>query len=125
MHVNEATPIQPVVAGIFAASSGRVGSSLAIVVGLIGIVIGGRALARPAGRSRSHTDVGATDTRSKAPVAMVLGLISVIVGGLTLATADGGVGSGDGIAGAVVAMVLGLTAVVLGGLARARSREVA
>jgi len=125
MHINEATSIQPVVAGLFATSAGRVGSSLAIVVSLIGIVIGGRALARSSGRSRSDTDIGATDARGKAPVAMVLGLVSVIVGGLTVATADGGVGSGDGLAGAVVAMVLGLIAIVLGGLARARTREVA
>jgi hypothetical protein len=124
MHFNEATSIQPVVAGLFAMSSGRVGSSLAIVGGLIGIVIGGRALARSSGRSRADTDIGATDG-GKAPVAMALGLISLIVGGLTVATADGGVGSGDGIAGAVVAMVLGLVAIVLGGLARARTREVA
>jgi hypothetical protein len=125
MHINEATSIQPVVAGLFATSSGRVGSSLAIVVGLTGIVIGGRALARSSGRSRSDTHIGATDGRGRAPVAMVLGLLSVTVGGLTVATADGGVGSGDGIAGSVVAIVLGLVAIVLGGLARARTQEVA
>lgn len=125
MHINEATSIQPVVASTLAMSSGRVASSLAAVVGLIGIVVGGRALARSSGRSGSDADIVATDGRGRAPAAVVLGLISVIVGGLTVATADGGVGSGNGLGGAVVAMVLGLIAIVLGGLARARTREVA
>ncbi len=56
---------------------------------------------------------------------MVLGLIGLTLGGLVVATSDGGVGTGNGLAGAVVAMVLGLIGVLLGGLARARAREVA
>ncbi len=56
---------------------------------------------------------------------MVLGLSGLTLGGLFAATSDGGVGTGNGLAGAVVAMVLGLIGIVLGGLARARAREVA
>lgn len=56
---------------------------------------------------------------------MLLGLVGIAVGGLVVVTADGGVGTGNGLGGAIVAAVLGLLAVALGGLARAREREVA
>lgn len=126
MRINEATSVQQVVvASIFDMSAGRFGAISAALVGLIGIVVSGRALARSTGRTRSDTDVDATDGRGGAIVAMVLGLLGVVVGGLIVATSDGGVGTGNGLGGAVVAMVLGLIAVVLGGLARARRREVA
>jgi hypothetical protein len=126
MRINEATSVHPVLfAGIFDMSAGRFGAFSAGVLGLVGIVISGRALARSAGRTRSDTDVGATDRLRGAIVAMMLGLIAIVVGGLIVATSDGGLGTGNGLGGAVVAMVLGLIAIVLGGLARARRPEVA
>jgi Family of unknown function (DUF6223) len=40
-----------------------------------------------------------------------------------VATSDGGIGTGNGLAGAVVALVVGLVGAALGGLALARSRQ--
>jgi hypothetical protein len=102
--------------GLIGPGSGRAGASLAAVVGLIGVVIGGLALARAAGRI---TGTG----RNGAIVAMVLGLIGMVLAGLHLATNTGAIGTGSGRAGAIVAVVLGLIDMVLGGLALARSRR--
>ncbi len=123
MRTNDATLLQPVFASVLAMSSGRLGAFVGAVVGLTGIVIGVRALARSAGRPRSPGDTG--DAGASPVVAMVLGLSGLTLGGLVAATSDGGVGTGNGLAGAVVAMVLGLIGIVLGGLARARARKVA
>lgn len=120
MHINEANSVDPVAAGVFAMSSGRIVSVLAVAVALIGIVIGGRALAR-ARRLGSDGAAGAADGPHITVVAIVLGLLSIVLGGLVAATSDGGAGTGNGVGGAVVAMVLGLIGVVLGGLARTRS----
>ena len=49
--------------------------------------------------------------------------IGLVVGGLVVATANGGLGTGNGLGGGVVAMILGLIGMVLGGLALARSRH--
>jgi hypothetical protein len=114
-----AAPAQPAAVGAFTMTSGRILASGAAVVGLIGVVIGGLALARSAGR------IGAGNGRRGAMVALVLGLIGLVIGGLVVATADGGVGSGSGIAGGIVAMAAGLIGMTLGGLARARSRRTA
>jgi hypothetical protein len=46
MQTNEATLAQPVVASVFAMSSGRLEAVVAAVVGLIGVVLGGLARAR-------------------------------------------------------------------------------
>ena len=48
MQINEATVVHPITANVLAMSSGRLGAVVAAVVGLTGIVIGGRALARSA-----------------------------------------------------------------------------
>ena len=89
----------------------RTGASLAVVVALIGAVIGGQALAR------------AANGRRGAIVAMVLGSIGLVIGGLVVATAKGGLGTGNGLGGGVVAMVVGLIGMTLGVLALARSRR--
>ena len=44
---------------------------------------------------------------------------------LVVATADGGLGTGNGLAGGIVAMMVGLIGMALGGLALARSRRIA
>jgi hypothetical protein len=84
------------------------------VVALVGVVVGGLALARHASRfSTASARVGAI-------VALVAGLIGVVNGGLNLAIANGGPGTGNGVVGGAAAFVLGLIALVLGGLALAR-----
>ena len=86
MRINEATSVQPVVAaGIFDMSAGRFGATASAVLGLVGIVISGRAFARSTGRTRSDTDVGPTDGLGGAIVAIVLGLIAIVLGGLARA----------------------------------------
>lgn len=95
--------------------SGRLVPTVAAVVGLIGVILGG--LARSAGRT------GTGKRRSGAIAAVAAGLISVIVGGLHSANSAGGFGTGNGLAGAIVVMVVGLISLVLGGLALERRRD--
>ena len=91
----------------------RAGAIVAILVGLFGAVVGGRALvhAHAVGKGLN----GGT-------VALAAGMVSMILGGMIVATADGGLGTGNGLGGGVVALVVGPISLVLGGLARARSR---
>jgi hypothetical protein len=58
-------------------------------------------------------------------VALVLAPIGLVIGGLVVATADGGLGTGNGLGGGVVAMMVGLIGIALGGLALARARRTA
>lgn len=91
----------------------RIWAGAAALLALAGVVVGGLARARSAGRNG----------RKGAIVALVAGLIAIVNGGLVVVTADGGLGTGNGIAGGYVALVLGLIAMVLGRLAQARSRR--
>jgi hypothetical protein len=100
-------------ATVYTMTPEQIAASTAAVVGLIAAVIGGLALVRSVRRIGSQGRRGAI-------VALVLGLIGLVIGGLVVATADGGVGTGNGIAGGVVAMMLGLIGTALGGLALAR-----
>ncbi|MFF2410774.1 DUF6223 family protein [Streptomyces sp. NPDC058092] len=111
--------VQPVAASVYTLSVGRIGSSFAALVGLLGAVNGGLALARPTGQGR----IGTWARRNGAVTALVAGLIAVVVGWSVAATADGGLGTGNGLGGAYVAMLVGLIAVTLGWLARSRSRS--
>jgi len=95
----------------------RIAASMAAVVGLIGAVVGGLALARSAGR------IGSGNGRRGAIMALVLAPIGLVIGGLVVATADGGLGTGNGLGGGIVAMVVGLIGMILGGLTLARSRR--
>jgi uncharacterized BrkB/YihY/UPF0761 family membrane protein len=104
-------------ASVYAMSFGRLGALVATVLGLIGVVIGGLALARPAGR------FGTASGRLGGIVALAAGLIGTALGGLVVATSAGGIGTGGGLAGAFVALVVGLIAMAIGGLALARSRR--
>jgi hypothetical protein len=54
-----------------------------------------------------------------------MGPIGLIIGGLVVGTADGGLGTGNGLGGGIIAMLVGLIGMALGGLALARSRRVA
>jgi hypothetical protein len=104
---------QPAVS-VYTMSPGRLEAIAAGVMGLTGVVLGGRAL-RSAGR------IGAGSGRRGAIMALVAGLIGVTFGGLVVAAAKGGIGTGNGLGGGVVALVLGLIGMALGGLALARS----
>ncbi|WP_328908246.1 DUF6223 family protein [Streptomyces sp. NBC_00234] len=101
--------------------SGRVGAIVAALVALTGLVIGGLALARAAGRIGSGSGFGSA--RDGALVSMVLGLMGVALAVLHLATSTGGLGTGNGRAGAIVAAVLGLIGIALGRATLARSRR--
>lgn len=94
-------------------------ATVAAVLGLIGAVIGGLALARPAGR------FGTSSGRLGAVVALAGGVIAIALGGLVAVTSDSGIGTGNGRGGSYVALLVGLIALVLGGLALARSRHTA
>lgn len=100
-------------APVYAMTPERLTASTAAVVGLIAAIIGALALIR------SFRRVGNRGRRG-AVVALALGPVSLIIGGLVVATAEGGVGTGNGVAGAVVAIVLALIGMALSGLALAR-----
>ena len=107
----------PPAVSVYTLTPKRIAATVAAVVGLIGAVVGGLALARSPGR------IGTGDRRRRAIVALVTGPIGMVIGALVVATADGGLGTGNGLGGAVVAMVVGLIGMALGGLALARSRR--
>src|SRR5215208_3268385 len=111
-HVSE--PAATTVQGL---TPRRLWATTVAVLALVGVGIGGLALARPAGR------FGTASGRLGAIVALVAGLIALVNGGLNLAVASGGLGSGNGVVGGAAALVLGLIATALGGLALARSRR--
>jgi len=92
---------------------GRIGASAAGVMALTGVVLGGLALYRS----------GSGTAQRRAVTGLGLALLGIIVGGLVALTADGGVGTGNGLGGGVVAVVVGLIGVVIAGLALARSRR--
>jgi hypothetical protein len=96
----------------------RLWASIAAMLGLLGVIVGGLALTRRAGGL-------STAPERLAIVAFAAGLVAVINGGLNLAVATGGPGSGNGVVGAAAALVLGLIALTLGGLGLARRRRTA
>ena len=113
-HVSE-----PAATTVYGVTPRRVWATTAAVLALLGAVIGGLALARPASR------FGTASGRLGAIVALTAGLIAAVNGGLNLAIANGGPGTGNGVVGAAAALVLGLTGTALGGLALARSGRTA
>ncbi|MGV9310560.1 DUF6223 family protein [Nonomuraea sp. NPDC003727] len=101
----------------YALTAGRLWSLVAALLGLVGVVIGGLALARSTGH------VGTGNGRRGAVVALAAGVAGAAIGGLVVAAAEGGPGTGYGIVGGFVALAVGLIGVLLGGLALARSRR--
>jgi hypothetical protein len=116
-------------AGVFLAAScsqsaptgmtdGRARALVGAVVGLLGLIIGGLALARSAGL------IGNGSGRNGAVVALVLGLIGLILSVVHLGSSStGGFGTGGGRAGAIVGLVLGSIGMILGGLVLILSRR--
>ncbi|GAA4414491.1 DUF6223 family protein [Actinokineospora soli] len=88
-------------------SAGRIGSIIAGIVAVAGIVIGVLALRRR--------------TRRGSTAALTGGLIATALGIAVAATADGGLGTGNGLGGAFVAIALGLAATTLGGVGLRRA----
>jgi hypothetical protein len=113
-HVSEPAPIT-----VYGVTARRLWATTIAMIALVGVAIGGLALARPA--SRFGTDSG----RLGAIVVLVAGLIAVSNGWLNLAIAKGGPGTGNGVVGGAAAFVLGIIALALGGLALARCRRTA
>jgi hypothetical protein len=113
-HVSE-----PAATTVYGLTPRRLWATTADVLALVGVIIGGLALARPAGR------FGIGSGRLGAIVALVAGLMAVVNGGLNVAVATGGPGTGNGVVGGAAAFVLGLIALALGGLALARCRRTA
>ena len=110
---------EPTATAVQGLTARRLWATVAALLALLGVVIGGLALAR-AGRG-----FGPASGRLGGIVALVAGLIAVANGWLNLAIATGGPGTGNGVVGAAGALVLGLIALPLGGLALARSRRTA
>ncbi|MFI8849258.1 DUF6223 family protein [Streptomyces sp. NPDC053499] len=111
--------VQPVAASVYSISLGRLVAATGAGLGLAGVVIAWRALARPAGR------LGASSGPFGAAAAVVAGVVGMTFGGLVAATADGGLGTGNGLGGAYVALLVGLLGTALGGVALIRSRRTA
>jgi uncharacterized protein DUF6223 len=108
---------EPAATTVYGLTSRRLRATTVAVLALVGVFIGGLALARPGSR------FGTASGRIGAVAALVAGLIAAVNGGLVLAIANGGPGTGNGVVGAAGALVLGLIALALGGLALARSRR--
>ena len=113
-HVSE-----PGATTVYGPTPRRLWASTAAVLALLGVIMGGLGLARPASR------FGIASGRLGAIVALVAGLIAAINGGLNLALANGGPGTGNGVVGGAAAFVLGLIALALGRLALVRCRRTA
>ena len=108
---------EPAATTVYGLTARRLWATAVAVLALVGAVIGGLALARPASR------FGIASGRLGATMALVAGLIAAINGALNLAVASGGPGTGNGVVGGAAALVLGLIDIILGTLALARSRR--
>jgi hypothetical protein len=108
---------QPATTTVYGPTPRRLWATAVAMLALVGVVVGGLALRRSAGRIGTG--------RMGAVVALVAGLLAVVNGGLNLAIAEGGPGTGNGVVGGAAALVLGLFGLVLGGLALARWRRAA
>jgi uncharacterized protein DUF6223 len=110
---------EPAASTVYGLTVRRLWATAAVLLALVGVIVGGLALVRPDHR------LGTTSGRLGAILALVVGLIAAVNGGLNLAVATGGPGTGNGVVGGAAALVLGLIAVAIGGLAVARSRPTA
>ncbi|MFT7841199.1 DUF6223 family protein [Saccharothrix sp. BKS2] len=107
----EPVPGLPSAADAYAMGAGRTAALPAGLLGLAGVVLGWRAVSRAG--------------RGGAVAAVVSGVAGAVLGGVVVVTAEGGLGTGNGLGGGVVAAVVGLVGAVLGGLALARARRAA
>ncbi|ONM49845.1 DUF6223 family protein [Nocardia donostiensis] len=89
-------------------TAGRFWSLVGVVVGLVGVTIGVRAL------------IHRTGSRS-AITALAAGVVGLVIGGLVVVAAEGGPGTGYGIVGGFLALAVGLVATALGAVGLMRS----
>lgn len=92
----------------------RIWATVAAFVSIAGVVIGWLTV-------RAMRRTGA-DGRRGAIAALAAGLIGALNAGANLAISDGGLGTGNGVAGSVGAVLFGLVAISLGVRALRRSR---
>ncbi len=111
-HVSE-----PAITTVYGLTFRRLWATTAVLLALVGVIVGGLAVARPTG------GFGIASGRLGASVALIMALLAVVNGALNLAIANGGPGTGNGVVGGAAALVLGLIGIVLGGLAQARCRR--
>lgn len=111
------TSAEPAAPGVYSMSFGRIAALVATLLGLTSVAIGGRALAR------STDCMALRDRRRRASLALAAGLLGITMGVLVVATAPGGVGTGNGLGGGIVAVGVGLLGTIVGGLALARARS--
>jgi len=109
---------EPAATTVYGLTPRRLWATTVAALALLGVVVGGLALARPLGR------FGVASGPLGAIVSLAMGLVAAINGALNLAMANGGPGSGNGVVGGAAALVLGLIAVAVGSLALSRSRRV-
>src|SRR5258708_34116959 len=93
---------EPAGTTVYGLTPRRFWATAAAGLALVGVVIGGLALRRSAGR------IGTGNGRFGATVALAAGLIALVNGGLNLAIAPGGPGTGNGGVGGAAALGLGL-----------------
>jgi len=105
---------EPGAATVTGLTTDRAFATAAALVALAGAVFGGLAL-RAVRRSRGG--------RRSALAAVALTALGAVVGVIVVVTADGGLGTGNGIAGGYIAIVVGAVGAVLAGLALARGRS--
>ena len=86
------------VSSVYGLTAGRAWSLVAILLGVVGMVIGARTLAR--------SSPGGPVTR-RATLSLSVGLLGTVIGGAVVAASDGGPGTGYGIVGGFVALVVG------------------
>ena len=109
---------EPAAITVYGPTSRRLWATAAGGLALVGVSVGGLALARSIRRIGNGGRLGAS-------VALVAGPVAAINGGLVLAVANGGPGSGNGVVGGAGALVLGVIGMALGALALRRSRRTA
>jgi hypothetical protein len=110
---------KPAATTVYGLTIRRLWATTAAGLALVGVVIGGLALRRSAGR------IGTGNGSMGAITALAAGLIALVNGGLNLAIAKGGPGTGNGVVGGAAAVVLGLIGMTLGGLVLVRFRRTA
>src|SRR5215510_9040213 len=82
---------EPATTTVYGMTPRRLWATTAVALGLFGVVIGGLALRRSAGRT-GNGRIGSMG-------ALVAGLIALVNGGLNLVFATGGPGTGNGVIG--------------------------
>ncbi|WP_370415845.1 DUF6223 family protein [Streptomyces fradiae] len=100
-------------ANVYTLSAGRIGASAAALIGLAAAVTAWRALIRPTSR------LG----RFGGAPALTAGLFAMALGALVATTADGGLGTGNGLGGAYVALLVGALATGLAAAVVRRTRR--